>query len=90
MEIELLEIAQKDLENAIDHLSNALNNLKDIEGIDKEYADIDTIMQILEDKLLDIKYELDNLKEEAYFKENEEIWKKEKKQELYEYWREVI
>lgn len=84
-EIELLKIDKKDLENAIDNLSNALMNLKEIEGTDKEFADIDTIMQILEDKLSDIKIKINNFEEEAYYKENEEQWKSEQREQDYEY-----
>ena len=85
-----LEKELNDLEYAEINIVEAMNNLEDVGGLDEEYKQLDFILQNIEDKKLEIKIELDNLQEEAYFKENEEIWKKEKQQELFEYWREAL
>ena len=89
-EIEILEIQLKDLENAIDNIISAINNINDIDGLDEEYKQLDIILSKFESQKIDIEIEIGNLEEEAYYKENEEQWKKEKTTEQYEYWREAI
>ena len=89
-EIEILEIELKDLENAENDIVSAMNNLKSIDGLDDEYTQLDLILQAIDDKKTDIRVEINNLKEESYYKENEEIWKAEKREQEYEYWREVL
>lgn len=89
-EIEILEIELKDLKNAIDNITSAINNIKDVDGLDEEYKQLDIILSIFEEKKADIAKEIELLEDEAFYKENEEQWKKEKSTEQYEYWREAI
>lgn len=89
-EIEILEIELKDLKNAIDNIISAINNIKDVDGLDEEYKQLNTMLVNFDEKRENIELEIENLEEEAFFKENEEQWKKEKTTEQYEYWREAI
>lgn len=85
-EIEILNIKLKDIKNAIEDIANAMNNISDIDGLDEEYKQLEIIWNTFDNKRLDIERELENLEEEAFYKENDLIWKKEKEQELKEYW----
>lgn len=89
-EIEILEIQLKDLKNATDNITSAINNIKDVDGLDEEYKQLDIILSTFEEKKSDIAKEIELLEDEAFYKENEEQWKKEKTTEQYEYWREAI
>ena len=89
-EIEILEIELKDLKNAIDNIISAINNIKDVDGLDEEYKQLDIILSTFEEKKSDIAKEIELLEEETFFKENEEQWKKEIINQENEYWREVI
>lgn len=88
--MEELEIELKDLENAQNDIVSAINDLKDVDGLDEEYKELDLILQRIEDKMLDIRIELKNLEDEAMYKENEEQWKAEQKEQYYEYRREAL
>lgn len=85
-EIEILNIELKDIKNAIDEINKAMNDISDINGLDEEYKQLEIIWNTFDNKRLDIERELENLEEEAFYKENDLIWKKEKEQELKEYW----
>lgn len=89
-EIEILEIELKDLKNAIDNIISAINNIKDVDGLDEEYKQLDIILSTFEEKKSDIAKEIELLEEEAFFKENEEQWKAEIINQENEYWRERI
>ena len=89
-EIEILEIELKDLKNAIDNIISAINNIKDVDGFDEEYKQLNTMLVNFDEKRENIELEIENLEEEAFFKENEEQWKKEIINQENEYWREVI
>lgn len=89
-EIEYLEIELKDLDNAQKDIVSAMNNITDVEGLDKEYAELSLILEALEERMSDIRIELNNLEDEAYYKENEEQWESEKREQENEYWREVL
>ena len=89
-EIESLEIQLKDLKNAIDNIISAINNIKDVDGLDEEYKQLNTMLVNFDEKRENIELEIENLEEEAFFKENEEQWKKEIINQENEYWREVI
>ena len=84
-EIEELEIELKDLDNAQNDIVSAMNNMSDIEGLDKEYTELNLILEAIEEKMSDIKIELNNLQDEAMYKENEEQWKAEKREQDYEF-----
>ena len=43
-EIEILEIELKDLKNAIDNIISAINNIKDVDGLDEEYKQLNTML----------------------------------------------
>lgn len=89
-EIEILEIELKDLKNAIDNIISAINNIKDVDGLDEEYKQLNTMLVNFDEKRENIELEIENLEEEAFFKENEEQWKKEIINQENEYWREAI
>lgn len=89
-EIKILEIELKDLKNAIDNIISAINNIKDVDGLDEEYKQLNTMLVNFDEKRENIELEIENLEEEAFFKENEEQWKKEIINQENEYWREVI
>lgn len=89
-EIEILEIQLKDLKNAIDNIISAINNINDVDGLDEEYKQLDIMLGTFEEKRENIELEIENLEEEAFFKENEEQWKAEIINQENEYWREVI
>lgn len=89
-EIEILEIELKDLKNAIDNITSAINNIKDVDGLDEEYKQLDIILSTFEEKKSDIAKEIELLEDEAFYKENEEQWKAEIINQENEYWREVI
>ena len=89
-EIEILEIQLKDLKNAIDDIASAINNIKDVDGLDEEYKQLDIILSTCEEKKSDIAKEIELLEDEAFYKENEEQWKAEIINQENEYWREVI
>lgn len=89
-EIEILEIQLKDLKNAIDNITSVINNIKDVDGLDEEYKQLDIILSTFEEKKSDIAKEIELLEDEAFFKENEEQWKAEIINQENEYWREVI
>ena len=71
-EIEILEIELKDLKNAIDNIISAINNIKDVDGLDEEYKQLNTMLVNFDEKRENIELEIENLEEEAFFKENEE------------------
>lgn len=89
-EIEILEIQLKDLKNAIDDIASVINNIKDVDGLDEEYKQLDIILSTFEEKKADIAKEIELLEDEAFYKENEEQWKAEIINQENEYWREVI
>lgn len=89
-EIEKLEIELKDLDNSQKDIVSAMNNMSDIEGLDKEYTELNLILEAIEERMLEIKIELKNLQDEAYYKENEEQWKAEQREQDYEYERSVL
>ena len=76
-EIKILEIELKDLKNAIDNIISAINNIKDVDGLDEQYKQLNTMLVNFDEKRENIELEIENLEEEAFFKENEEQWKKE-------------
>lgn len=88
-EIEILEIDIKNLNNAIDDIESAMNNINEVDGLQDEYKQLDNIYKIFDNKKIEMMIELENLQEEAYFKENEEQWKAENLEQELEYRRMV-
>lgn len=84
-DMEVLEVQIKDLENAYTNIIEAMNNIKDIDGLDEEYSNLDIMAQKIDERKSDLETELENLEEEAYCKENEEQWQTERLHQEYEY-----
>lgn len=84
--MEDLEVQIKDLKNAYTNVIEAMNNISDVDGLDEEYTYLDTIAQLIDDKRISLEVELENLTEEAMYKENAEQWKREQKEQEYAYW----
>ena len=72
------------------NIISAINNIKDVDGLDEEYKQLNTMLVNFDEKRENIELEIENLEEEAFFKENEEQWKAEIINQENEYWREVI
>lgn len=89
-DIEQIKVQIQDLTNAKTNIIEAMNNIKDVDGLDAEYTNLDVILQTIDDKKADLQTAYDKLEEEAYYQENEEQWKAEKAEELREYWRMVL
>lgn len=84
-DMEVLQVQIKDLENAYTNIIEAMNNIKDVDGLDKEYSNLDIMAQKIDERKLELETELKNLEEEAYYKENEEQWQAERLHQEYEY-----
>lgn len=84
-DLEIIEVEIKDLKNAYTNIVEAINNFKDVDGLDEEYKQLDLIAQAIDDKRLELECEEENLKEEAFYKENEQQWKAEQIQQEYDY-----
>lgn len=85
--MEQIQIDITDLKEAYNNLIQALNNLKDVEGIDEEYKQLDIITEAIDNKRISLEAELENLEEEAYLQENEEQWKAEQQEQYNQYWK---
>ena len=86
-EIEDLEVQLQDLKDAYDNLVSALNDLQDVEGLDEQFRELDRIIQDVDDQRIELEERLENLEEEAYMQENKEQWKKEQRDQDYQYWK---
>ena len=89
-EIEKIEIDIQDLKNAYTNIVEAMNNIKDLDGLDETYRSLDIALYDIEDMRIKLEVELENLEEEAYNKENAEKWKREQRDQDYEYRRSVL
>ena len=86
-EIEDLEVQLQDVRDAYDNLVSALNDLQDVEGLDEQFRELDRIIQDVDDQRIELEERLENLEEEAYMQENKEQWKKEQRDQDYQYWK---
>lgn len=84
--MEEIEVQITDLKNAYNDILSAINNLKDVEGLDAEYEQLNTIADAIDERGTDLEKELEELKEQQYIKEHEEEWKAEKRELENEYW----
>lgn len=84
-EIEMLEIDIENLKNAYTNIIELLNNIDGIDDLDEDYKQLEKIAENIDNKRLDFENERDNLEEEAFYKENEEQWKLEHRQQEYDY-----
>ena len=85
-EIEDLEVQLQDVKDAYDNLVSALNDLQDVEGLDEQFRELDRIIQDVDNQRIELEERLENLEEEAYMQENKEQWKKEQRDQDYQYW----
>lgn len=85
-EIEDLEVQLQDVKDAYDNLVSALNDLQDVEGLDEQFRELDRIIQDVDEQRIELEERLENLEEEAYMQENKEQWKKEQRDQDYQYW----
>lgn len=88
---ELEEILKKDLSilgTAHSNIINALVSLKDYDGLDDEYAQLDLIAQALDDKGYEIENQLKKIVEEKETEESKEERERERMEED-EAWREM-
>ena len=83
--MEEIKIQITDLKNAYNDILSAINNLKDIEGLE-EYEQLNTIADTIDEKRRELEKELEELEEQQYMEEHEEEWKAEKRELENEYW----
>lgn len=84
-DLEIIEVEIKDLKNAYANIIEAMNNLKDVDGLDEEYKQLDIILEAIDDKRIDLESEEEDLKEQQCYKANKKQWQKEKRQQDLEY-----
>lgn len=88
--MEEIKVDILNIKDAYDNILKAINDLADVNGLDEEYKQLDYIVQVLDEKRIDLEAELENLEEEAMYKENEEQWKSEQKEQENQYWKSVL
>ena len=84
--MEEIKVDILNIKDAYDNILKAINDLADVDELDEEYKQLDYIAPALDEKRIDLEAELENLEEEAMYKENEEQWKSEQKEQEREYW----
>ena len=89
-DIELLKAQLEDLKSATSNIIEAMTNIGSFNELEEAYKSLDLVLYDIEDITTKYEVEIENLEEEAYYKENEEQWKKEKRAEENEYWRDKI
>jgi len=62
-EKEMLEIDIENMKDAYERLQEALNDLKDVDGLDNEYEDLYTIAEIINDNRIEKENKLERLEE---------------------------
>lgn len=82
-----LEVQIKDLDNAGDDVIRAMNNLNGVEGLDEEYTQLDIILDAIREKRSELERTLERLEEEAEYEENKDIWRREQREQEYQYWK---
>ena len=65
-EQEILEIDIGDLRHAYEKMQEVLNDLKDVDGLDEEYIQINDIAETINDLRIDKEEKLERLEELAY------------------------
>lgn len=60
---EMLEIDIENMKDAYERLQEALNDLKDVDGLDNEYEDLYTIAEIINDNRIEKENKLERLEE---------------------------
>lgn len=82
-----LEVQIKDLDNAGDDVIRAMNNLNGVDGLDEEYTQLDIILDAIREKRSELERTLERLEEEAEYEENKDIWRREQREQEYQYWK---
>ena len=65
-EKEILEIDIGDLKHAYEKMQEVLNDLKDVDGLDEEYQQLNEIAETINDLRIDKEVKLERLEELAY------------------------
>lgn len=78
------------LNNAYTNICEALAYLRDYNGLDNEYTELDLISQAIEDELAEVERKNKMIEEEHEYEMNKDEWEEEKKQEEWEYERSVL
>ena len=86
VDLEDLEVQLQDLKNAYQNLINGLNDLEGVEGLDEQFIELDRIIQDVDNQRIELEARIEFLEEEAYMQENKEQWKKEQRDQDYQYW----
>lgn len=89
-EIEIIKVQIKDLYNAFAEIVRAMNNINDFDALDETYKSLDLALYDIEDQKIKLEIKLEDLIEEAMYKENEEQWKREQKDQDYQYMKGAI
>jgi len=90
VDLEDLEVQLQDLKNAYQNLINGLNDLEGVEGLDEQFIELDKIIQDVDNQRIELEARIEFLEEEAYMQENEQQWKKEQRDQDYQYWQSQI
>jgi len=85
-DIEELEITIQNLNNAINNIVKAMNDLKDVDNVDEQYKALDIAEQELEDERMRLESILEELEEEAINEASKDQWEAERKELEQEYW----
>lgn len=64
-EKEMLEVDIGDLKNAYNRIQEALNDLKDVDGLDEQYNELHSIAEDINDKRIENENKLERLEEIA-------------------------
>lgn len=86
VDLEDLEVQLQDLKNAYQNLINGLNDLEGVEGLDEQFIELDRIIRDVNEQRIELEARIEFLEEEAYMQENKEQWKKEQRDQDYQYW----
>lgn len=65
-EQEILEIEIGDLRHAYEKMQEVLNDLKDVDGLDEDYIELNEIAERINDLRIDKEVKLERLEELAY------------------------
>lgn len=85
-DIEELEVSIQNLNNAINNIVKAMNDLKDVDNVDEQYKALDIAEQELEDERMRLESILEELEEEAVNEASKDQWEAERRELEQEYW----
>lgn len=84
-EIEQINADIKNCKEAYNNIITAMYSLNEIDDLDEEYKMLDDILEKIDNKRVELEIEEEKLKEEAFYKENEQQWKAEQRKQEYDY-----